>query len=173
MNPIVAIYGIVFSLILGFIVGFGLTGMAMRWNPPMLTPAGPIAIQAPVAAQAEAKPAAAAAAKPATAAAAKPAGAGTEVKFVGTDLKFTPNKATGKVGQVYTIVLDNKGLIEHDIAFPGLKGTSSAPDAKVLVKPGETGKMDVTFSEAGTYEFVCTIPGHKEAGMKGTMTIEK
>jgi uncharacterized cupredoxin-like copper-binding protein len=41
-----------------------------------------------------------------------------------------------------------------------VSGEGSTASSKVDLKPGE-------------YEFYCTIPGHKEAGMKGTITVSK
>ena len=38
-------------------------------------------------------------------------------------------------------------------------------------KPGQTVTLEFTPTAKGTFEYVCTIPGHKEAGMKGTITV--
>ena len=62
-------------------------------------------------------------------------------------------------------------MIEHDLAFPGMKADKAAAALKVVAKPGQTVTLDFTPTAKGTYEYVCTIPGHKEAGMKGTITV--
>lgn len=36
---------------------------------------------------------------------------------------------------------------------------------------GRTATGSVTF-ELGTYTFYCAIPGHRQAGMEGTLTVE-
>ncbi len=40
-----------------------------------------------------------------------------------------------------------------------------------LIQPGQTTKLAVTFAKAGSYSYLCTVPGHAEAGMKGTFTV--
>ena len=94
-----------------------------------------------------------------------------EVKVVATDLKFTPPTIQAKVGQPIKIVLENKGAIEHDIAFPTIKADKPGPSLKAVAKPGQTATLEFTPTAKGTYEYICTIPGHKEAGMKGTITV--
>lgn len=63
-----------------------------------------------------------------------------------------------------TITLTNGGIVEHDITVDALA-------VKILAKPGETAQAQVS-GAAGEYEFYCSIPGHKEAGMVGTLTLE-
>src|SRR5581483_5830066 len=56
------------------------------------------------------------------------------------------------------------GVVEHDITFQGSGFTLGA-------KPGQTATADFTFNSAGVFDFFCSIPGHKDAGMKGTLTV--
>ncbi|MBD8268409.1 copper-resistant cuproprotein CopI [Pseudomonas fluorescens] len=42
----------------------------------------------------------------------------------------------------------------------------------VLVEPGKTAEMTWTFSKATGLEFACNLPGHYQAGMVGTLTVE-
>ena len=166
--------GAMLALLMGFILSAGVTafllpasGMMFPMPMPMMTGPGAMpgpgmmspAAQAPVQAQAPAQVQAPAAAAP------------VEVKVVATDLKFTPPTIQAKVGQPIKIVLDNKGVIEHDIAFPTIKADKPANSLKAVAKPGQTVTLEVTPTAKGTYEYVCTIPGHKEAGMKGTITV--
>ena len=97
--------------------------------------------------------------------------AATEVRVVATDLKFTPPTIQAKVGQPIKIVLENKGAIEHDIAFPTLKADQPGASLKALAKPGQTATLEFTPTAKGSYEYICTIPGHKEAGMKGKINV--
>jgi uncharacterized cupredoxin-like copper-binding protein len=39
-----------------------------------------------------------------------------------------------------------------------------------LIQPGQTTKLAVTLKK-GSYPYLCTVPGHAEAGMKGTFTV--
>ena len=45
-------------------------------------------------------------------------------------------------------------------------------DIDVVLQPGESGTLSFTPTEAGEYEFYCTVIGHREAGMVGTLTVE-
>ena len=58
---------------------------------------------------------------------------------------------------------------DHEAMMSGMHGDSAV---HVAAAPGATGTVDFTPSEAGTYEFYCTIEGHKEAGMVGTLVVE-
>ncbi|HYU18328.1 MAG TPA: cupredoxin domain-containing protein [Chloroflexota bacterium] len=96
-----------------------------------------------------------------------------ELKLVATEFKFTPNTLSAGVGQPLKVVLENKGAIEHDLAFTGLTAPTGAEhEAHPLAKPGQTVSLELTPDAKGRYEFVCTIPGHKEAGMRGVLVVE-
>jgi plastocyanin len=157
----------VLALLMGFILSAGLTGFVLAaggYQLPFAPPAPPMAMAGPGAMMA------APVAAPAQAAA--PAGAvASEVKIVSTDLKFTPTTIQAKVGQPLKVVLENKGVIEHDLTFPTVKADKPASALKIIAKPGQTTTVEFTPTAAGTFEYICTIPGHKEAGMKGTINV--
>jgi nitrite reductase (NO-forming) len=155
----------ILALLTGFILSAGLVGFVLAaggYQMPMLLPPppprvvgmGPGAAIAPAVAQAPA-------------AVAAPA----EVKVVATDLKFTSPTMQAKVGQRLTVTLENRGVIEHDLSFPTLKADKPAGALKMIAKPGQTTTLEFTPTAAGSFEYVCTIPGHKEAGMKGTINV--
>jgi len=164
--------GAVLALLTGFLVSAGLTGFILSAGGYQLpgpgasrtgilaAPAGVAAVQAPAQAQTSAQAAPAAAVSP-------------EVKIVSTDLKFTPLTIQAKVGQPIKILLENKGVIEHDLTFPTIKTDKPAGSLKTVAKPGQTTTLEFTPTAKGTYEFICTIPGHKEAGMKGTINVSE
>ena len=62
-----------------------------------------------------------------------------------------------------TFTLVNKGHLSHDFKINGKKST--------LLGPGKTTKFTVSFAKAGKYPYICTVPGHSAAGMKGTLTV--
>jgi outer membrane protein assembly factor BamB len=62
-----------------------------------------------------------------------------------------------------TFELKNVGHIVHDLRIDG----KQTP----LIQPGQTAKLTVAFNKAGKYPYLCTVPGHAAAGMKGVFTV--
>ena len=87
---------------------------------------------------------------------------GTEISVGATEFAFDPDTISIPAGVAETVTLANKGTVEHDITIDAL-------GVKIHAGVGETVSGTVT-AEAGTYEFYCSVPGHKEAGMVGTFT---
>lgn len=79
------------------------------------------------------------------------------------DLGFTPAAVTVPAAGVYEFSLRNTGGVLHDITF--------ADGTKVDAAPGATASGTVTIPADGL-TFICSIPGHAQAGMKGTVTVE-
>jgi|HubBroStandDraft_2_1064218.scaffolds.fasta_scaffold72027_2 plastocyanin len=96
------------------------------------------------------------------------AGATTALKLAaepGGQLSYDTKQLTAKAGKV-TITMTNMSPIEHDVAV--------AQGSKVLgVTPTfQGGSRTLTLSlKPGTYTFYCTVPGHRQAGMEGTLTV--
>ncbi len=80
-----------------------------------------------------------------------------------SEFKFEPNALQAPAGTDVTISLTDVGTIEHDL-------TIDEAGLKIAVKPGET-KTGTFNLEAGTYTFYCSVPGHREAGMEGSLTV--
>ena len=78
------------------------------------------------------------------------------------DLGFTPNFFNVDAPGRYTIKLTNRGQITHDVTFPD--------GSKITAKPGETQQADVMIGPDGV-KFNCSVPGHKESGMVGTISV--
>jgi plastocyanin len=77
-------------------------------------------------------------------------------------LLFTASKATAPAGKV-TINFDNTSGVPHNIAIAGKGKTPITPNGK--------GSFTATYAP-GTYTFFCEVPGHEQAGMKGTLTVK-
>jgi plastocyanin len=78
-------------------------------------------------------------------------------------LAFQFGKATATPGKV-TVSMPNPAPIQHDISIQGVgKGS--------VVGTGGTSTFTATL-KAGSYTFLCTVPGHAQAGMKGTLTVK-
>ena len=82
--------------------------------------------------------------------------------------EFGYETATTEVtaGQPFSIQISNDGVLEHDITFAGLEGQFG-----LHVQPGENDIATFSIDEAGEYVYYCTIPGHREAGMTGTLMV--
>jgi uncharacterized cupredoxin-like copper-binding protein len=113
---------------------------------------------------AAATPAASAVASPAAEPAAGGGGA-TEVDVKTVDLAFEPSEFAIAANTDVTITITNDGVLEHDFAVDDLGVKSD------LLQSGAS--TTVTINAApGTYEFHCTVPGHAQAGMVGTLTVQ-
>lgn len=98
---------------------------------------------------------------------AKAKGPGGTVKLAAdpTQIAFDTTTLTSKPGKV-TIDFDNPSALEHDVAIE--QDGKQIAVSETIAK----GKTSVTADlEPGTYTFLCTIPGHAEAGMEGTLTV--
>jgi uncharacterized cupredoxin-like copper-binding protein len=90
------------------------------------------------------------------------AASATSVSVTGKEYKFTLSKKSVRHGSV-TFRFKNAGKLTHDFKIAGkktkltLKGKSAAPLTVSLKK--------------GSYKYVCTIPGHADKGMKGTLKV--
>lgn len=108
-------------------------------------------------------------------------GAGTSATLTLMDISYSTNALSGTAGQPLTVNITNSGALDHDFTIDKIAGTATldGKDAKATgqdvhapFKAKGTGKVVITPSAAGTYEFYCTVAGHKDAGMKGTLTVK-
>jgi uncharacterized cupredoxin-like copper-binding protein len=84
------------------------------------------------------------------------------VTVTATEFSFRLSKASVPHGKVVFRVA-NRGKVAHDFSISGK--TSS------LVAPGKSTTLTVTLA-AGKLLYVCTVPGHAAAGMKGNLTVK-
>ena len=78
---------------------------------------------------------------------------------------YSPVTLTTKVSQTINMTLENSGALEHTFLIDELGVTSGT------IAAGQTGAFRFTPDQAGTYTFYCNVPGHKEGGMIGTLTV--
>jgi len=98
------------------------------------------------------------------------AGSGTVIDFEtpeGSALAYTTTEASAEAG-TDTINFTNVQATPHDVAIEDEGGEEIGKTA-VVSEGSASGKVKL---EPGTYTFFCTIPGHREAGMEGTLTVE-
>jgi plastocyanin len=89
-----------------------------------------------------------------------------EVIIVSTEFKYVPAMVqVPSSGHAVTLVLDNsRAETEHGIILPAF-------NFRLEVKAGEIARKSIVFDKPGEYEFSCDLPGHREAGMKGTLIV--
>jgi len=80
-------------------------------------------------------------------------------------LKFNTTALSAKAGTV-TVTMNNPSSVEHGVA---VEGNGVNQDGKI-VGQGGTSALAVQL-KAGKYTFFCPVPGHRQAGMQGTLTV--
>ncbi|MFV0318597.1 MAG: plastocyanin/azurin family copper-binding protein [Microthrixaceae bacterium] len=93
------------------------------------------------------------------------AGGGTgaaEVDVTMADFSFDPSEAV--IAPDGTIELTNDGSVQHDMVIDGQESG--------LIDPGASGSLQLDGIAAGEYEIYCSVPGHRDAGMEGTLTVD-
>ena len=91
--------------------------------------------------------------------------AADSVEISMVDLAFEPNDLTIPADTDVSIVLTNHGVAPHNFYFDDLDVHSDT------LRPGDKATLTVNLP-AGTYTFYCNIPGHRQAGMVGTLVVE-
>ncbi|OYV41435.1 MAG: copper resistance protein [Rhodospirillales bacterium 20-64-7] len=117
-----------------------------------------------------------------------PAKPSRKIEIVMTDadgnMSLSPNKVEVKKGEQVEFIIKNKGALRHEFTLASVKDNEEHekmmmkfpdmehddPNAKTL-EPGKSAEILWRFTKPGTFEFACLIPGHKEAGMRGTVTV--
>ena len=83
----------------------------------------------------------------------------------------TKTVAHGKV----TFAISNKGNLPHDFKIcasnKGGTATACTGTGSAQVSPGAMGTFSYTFKTPGSYEYLCTLPGHAAGGMKGILKV--
>jgi plastocyanin len=103
----------------------------------------------------------------------------TALSVTATEFAFDPDRSTVPAGEEITLDLVNEGTIEHEwvIIEQGTQIASTAEFEEDMVvweieaDAGETEMGSFTAPEAGTYQVVCAIDGHLDAGMEGTLEV--
>lgn len=94
-----------------------------------------------------------------------------KVTVEGKAYSFTPSTITVSEGDKVRLTFKNTGSVSHDFVIDELDVNTG------LVSPGSsiTVEFDAPRDDLNvvlSYEFYCSVPGHKEAGMKGTLVVE-
>ncbi|MDH7794479.1 MULTISPECIES: cupredoxin family protein [unclassified Beijerinckia] len=100
-------------------------------------------------------------------------------------MEFVPNKIEVRRGEQIKFVLKNDGVLDHELVIGTLAENlkhaiemqknpdmeHDDPNAKRLA-PNKAGNIVWRFTKKGAFDFSCLIPGHREAGMSGSITVK-
>jgi plastocyanin len=96
------------------------------------------------------------------------AGSAAAVDFeAGEGLSYTSDSASAEAGKV-TVNFTNPEPLTHDVAIEDSSGKTIGKTELVA----EGSDSAVVNLKPGEYTFYCTVPGHREAGMEGTLTVK-
>lgn len=108
------------------------------------------------------------------------------------DIEFGTDRIEVAAGVPVVLTLQNEGALDHDFSIvhiplsgevigaeeaEEMEGHDMSMDAEELdvhvsAAAGESATITFTPSEPGEYEYVCTVPGHEESGMGGTLVVQ-
>lgn len=82
-------------------------------------------------------------------------------------LSYTTDSATAEAGKV-TVNFTNSSPVPHDVRIedPGGKDIGGS---EILSEGNESATVDL---KPGEYTYFCSVPGHRQGGMEGTLTVE-
>ena len=98
---------------------------------------------------------------------------------------YFPEKLEVRRGEQVKFTLKNTGKVDHEFVLDTVENNAKHkiemqknpdmehddPNSRRL-KPNSNGEIVWRFTQAGQFEFACLIPGHYEAGMKGTVVVK-
>ncbi len=90
----------------------------------------------------------------------------SQVSVVARDLRFEPADLSVEAGTTVALSFRNDDPVFHDWEAEGLANVDAA------ARPGQTQRIRFRIDDPGTYRILCTVPGHAESGMVGTLVVQ-
>jgi uncharacterized cupredoxin-like copper-binding protein len=100
-------------------------------------------------------------------------------------MRYRPATISVKQGETIKFIVKNSGKTKHELVLGTEKELKEhyelmkknpemehADENMVTVQPGKSGEIVWKFTKAGNIDFACLIPGHYDAGMKGTVKVK-
>jgi len=101
-------------------------------------------------------------------------------------MRFNPQSITVKQGETIKFVVKNSGKVKHEMVLGTEKELKEHAEVmkknpemehddanQMTVQPGKSGEIIWQFTKAGKVNFACLQPGHYDAGMAGTVKVNK
>ena len=79
--------------------------------------------------------------------------------------KFEPSALEVPAGTEVVVRFENAGAMAHNVQFPEFDAGTET------IGSGKSETFRFTVGEAGTYRYLCDVPGHADAGMTGEITV--
>ncbi len=112
-----------------------------------------------------------------------------EIVLQASGMTYQPAMIEVTAGQPVKLTFQNKDVVDHDFSimeFPmemmgatqepmaghDMGGVTDLPELHMAALMNQTSTLEFTPSKPGTYEFFCTVAGHKAAGMVGTLVVK-
>lgn len=83
-----------------------------------------------------------------------------------SDYRFSPDRIEVEAGTLLEFRVTNTAQQAHEMVID-----AGGAEYEVEVGPGETRRFGLKMHKAGTYDYVCELPGHRENGMKGQIVV--
>src|SRR5262245_43120516 len=99
-----------------------------------------------------------------------PSQAPAGVRVVATEFHFEPSALALTAGAPLTVTFKNAGQTLHDLTIMSGPGSDKTLD-HIAAEPGKEATLTLNLP-AGSYTFICSVPGHKELGMQGTIAVQ-
>ena len=101
-------------------------------------------------------------------------------------MRFNPQSITVKQGETIKFIVKNPGKVKHEMVLGTEKELKEHAEVmkknpemehddenQITVQPGKSGEIIWQFTKTGKVNFACLQPGHYDAGMAGTVTVNK
>lgn len=88
------------------------------------------------------------------------------IDLIGEDFRFTPDTIRVAEGDTVRINFSNPDVVPHLIDLPDL-------NQHIALPPGGEFTLEFVVDKAGSFPFVCSVPGHEEAGMTGLLIVDR
>jgi plastocyanin len=107
--------------------------------------------------------------------------ASTSIEATASEFQFEPDSWTVPAGEEFTIEFENDGSVEHEWAViklgEDIASEEEFAEEKVLfeveaIPADESTTEQFMVDEPGTYQVICAIETHFDAGMEGSLTVE-
>lgn len=97
---------------------------------------------------------------------ASPTGVTKKFTVTAKEYSFTPSTITVNQGDNVVITFKNMGTFSHNLTIGDLNLATNT------ISPGQSATLTFIAGQPGTYAFYCTVDGHRDMGMQGSLEVK-